>query len=219
MCVYIYIYIYVHTHTYMYLHVYIYICVYIYIYMHTYMYVYAMYVVITSLSGGICAVRAASGARQRRREINYAEHVEAGGSTRTSSFNVLLNSFPGASKKQATVQRHVCLPNICLPTAGCRHIYTHFSFVSAPICVCSISACALLDVVMFHFPTLLPRHVTSTCALDCCYTTCAPQPISFRLGLDPENNHTIEDLYEIARKQNLSFETLISIPGTHKCWG
>ena len=36
-------------------------------------------VCVCSLIGGICVVRTASGAGKRRRESNYAEHVEAGG--------------------------------------------------------------------------------------------------------------------------------------------
>jgi hypothetical protein len=51
---------------------------YIYIHIYSYIYIY-IYIYICSLIGGICVVRTASGAGKRRRESNYAEHVEAGG--------------------------------------------------------------------------------------------------------------------------------------------
>ena len=84
---------------------------------------------------------------------------------------------------------------------------------------CALDCCyTTLATHQQHISNTLATHQQHlTCALDCCYATCAPQPISVRLGLDPDNKHTIQDLYEISRKQNLSFETLISIPGTHKC--
>jgi len=65
------------------------------------------------------------------------------------------------------------------------------------------------------FLKLSSRHARAKRTIACCCSTCNfLQPISIRLGLEARNNYTIPDLYDIARKQQLSFEDLITIPGT-----